>query len=84
MVDLEPVINGDAETLYNLILCHAQYTDSKRGWDILACWEEMLPMFVKVMPRDYKRVLQERRLHDEEMESLVHDDDTASLKALQQ
>ncbi len=58
MVDLEPVTNGDIETLYNLILCHAQYTDSKRAWDILACWEETLPMFVKVMPRDYKTVLE--------------------------
>jgi glutamate synthase (ferredoxin) len=58
MVDLEPVTNGDVETLYNLILCHAQYTDSERAWDVLACWEEMLPMFVKVMPRDYKTVLE--------------------------
>jgi glutamate synthase (ferredoxin) len=57
MVDLEPLLNGSAEELYSLILCHAQYTDSKRAWDILACWDEMLPMFVKVMPRDYKQVL---------------------------
>ncbi len=58
MVDLEPVSNGSAEELYNLILCHAQYTDSRRAWDILACWDEMRPMFVKVMPRDYKHILE--------------------------
>jgi glutamate synthase domain-containing protein 3 len=27
---------------------------------VLAAWDEMLPRFVKVMPRDYKRVLAER------------------------
>jgi glutamate synthase (ferredoxin) len=56
MVDLEPVINSSVQELHSLILCHAQYTDSKRAWDVLACWDELLPIFVKVMPRDYKRV----------------------------
>jgi hypothetical protein len=30
-----------------------------------------LPQFVKVMPTDYKRVLQERMAHDEEIEARV-------------
>ncbi len=37
---------------------HAEYTRSQRAFKILALWEEMTPKFVKVMPKDYKRVLQ--------------------------
>ena len=31
------------------------------------------------MPTDYKRVLAERRKHDEEMESRLHEEDTGTL-----
>jgi hypothetical protein len=41
-----------------MIQRHAQYTRSQRAFKILALWEEMVPKFVKVMPKDYKRVLQ--------------------------
>jgi glutamate synthase domain-containing protein 3 len=37
---------------------HARYTQSKKAAEVLANWEAMVPKFVKVMPRDYKRVLQ--------------------------
>jgi glutamate synthase (ferredoxin) len=37
---------------------HAQYTNSAKAKQVLANWDVMLPKFVKVMPRDYKRVLQ--------------------------
>jgi hypothetical protein len=37
---------------------HAQYTKSQKAIAVLANWDEMVPKFVKVMPRDYKRVLQ--------------------------
>jgi glutamate synthase (ferredoxin) len=37
---------------------HAEYTDSARGGAILASWEAMVPKFVKVMPNDYKRMLE--------------------------
>ena len=36
-------------------------------------WPEVLSQFVKVMPTDYKRVLTERRRHDEEIESTIRD-----------
>ncbi len=36
---------------------HAQYTDSKRSRHILDNWDKYLPLFVKVMPRDYERML---------------------------
>ncbi len=37
---------------------HASYTQSDRARRILAQWEEMVPGFVKVLPKDYKRVIQ--------------------------
>jgi glutamate synthase (ferredoxin) len=37
---------------------HAEYTQSQKAILVLANWDEMVPKFVKVMPRDYKRVLQ--------------------------
>ena len=37
---------------------HANYTHSATAVKVLANWEATLPKFVKVMPRDYKRVLQ--------------------------
>jgi len=36
---------------------HVRYTGSDRGRYILQLWEDMVPKFVKVMPKDYKRVL---------------------------
>jgi glutamate synthase domain-containing protein 3 len=59
-VDLEPVENGDVETLRDLILRHVAATDSPRGQWILSNWDAMLPKFVKVFPHEYKRVLREQ------------------------
>jgi glutamate synthase (ferredoxin) len=58
MVTLEKV--GDAhesEELRQLIKRHAEYTGSQRAWKILAMWDEMVSKFVKVMPKDYQRML---------------------------
>ena len=49
----------DAWRLRRLILKHVHYTNSKRGRDILDNWNDYLPRFVKVMPVDYRRALQE-------------------------
>jgi glutamate synthase domain-containing protein 2/glutamate synthase domain-containing protein 1/glutamate synthase domain-containing protein 3 len=59
MVDLEAVqAPEDAEMLLRLITQHVEYTASKLGARVLDGWEESLKRFVKIMPRDYKRVLQ--------------------------
>jgi glutamate synthase domain-containing protein 3 len=61
MVDLERVEHfGDEETLRRLILEHYERTGSANAERVLADWQNFLPKFVKVMPRDYKRVLSER------------------------
>jgi len=49
----------DALRLRLLIEKHTHYTDSTRGRQILDNWEDYLPKFVKVMPVDYRRALQE-------------------------
>ncbi len=58
MVGLEKVEEDEVESLRLLIRRHADLTKSQLAFRILALWEEMVPKFVKVMPRDYKRVLQ--------------------------
>jgi glutamate synthase (NADPH/NADH) large chain len=49
----------DAIRLQQLIQLHVHYTDSSRGRLILDNWNDYLPKFVKVMPVDYRRALQE-------------------------
>ena len=84
-VDLEKVEeDDDIAELRELIQLHHKYTGSTVAERILEDWPDVLDSFVKVMPIDYKRVLKERRLHDEEMEADVHDDSTIALKALEQ
>jgi glutamate synthase (NADPH/NADH) large chain len=52
----------DAERLLTLIERHAHYTNSSRAHDILQNWDAYLPKFVKVMPVDYRRALEEMQL----------------------
>ncbi len=60
MVDLEPVSQSDdAELILSLVRKHVQYTESCRGRYVLENFESLLERFVKVMPLDYRRALQE-------------------------
>ncbi len=55
----------DTQRLRNLIEKHAHYTASSRAQAILKNWEDYLPKFVKVMPIDYRRALdQMQKSHD--------------------
>jgi glutamate synthase (ferredoxin) len=36
---------------------HGAWTQSERARRILAAWDEMVPRFVKVLPKDYQRML---------------------------
>jgi glutamate synthase (ferredoxin) len=58
MVSLEKIGPEESEQVRRLIKRHADYTGSQRAFKVLALWDEMMPKFVKVMPKDYKRVLQ--------------------------
>ncbi|HBB35509.1 MAG TPA: glutamate synthase large subunit [Cyanobacteria bacterium UBA9273] len=59
MVGLEKLEDPEEiDELYQMIQNHAKYTKSQKASKVLDHWEEMVPKFVKVMPRDYKRVIQ--------------------------
>lgn len=59
MSDLESLTDPEEiADLRQLIQNHGDYTGSPRAQEILAQWGTALPQFVKVMPRDYKRVLE--------------------------
>ncbi len=63
MVELESVeTDEDIEELRTMIEKHASLTKSKKASSILANWSTVLPKFIKVMPTDYKRVLQEQQV----------------------
>ena len=76
MADLEPVVDrDDIITLKGLIEEHHSHTGSGPAARILADWNLALSKFKKIMPRDYRRVLQERRmrgLEDREPEAVSH------------
>ena len=58
MVDLDPVNNEDVEELKTMIENHFRNTGSTVAQFILDDFENQLKNFVKVFPRDYKKVLQ--------------------------
>ncbi|HYH02872.1 MAG TPA: hypothetical protein VEC37_07205, partial [Bacillota bacterium] len=59
MVDLDAVTElEEINRVREMIERHALYTGSRRARQILAQWAEYLPRLVKVIPRDYKRVLE--------------------------
>jgi glutamate synthase (NADPH/NADH) large chain len=59
--ELEPLLEEDLSDLKGLILKHKNYTESTVADNILKNWENASKKFVKVMPTDYKRVLNEMK-----------------------
>ncbi|MEE9397207.1 MAG: glutamate synthase large subunit [Methylococcales bacterium] len=56
----------DVQRLKSLIERHAHYTASSRAQEILNRWDDYLPRFVKVMPVDYRRALEQmQKSHDQ-------------------
>ena len=59
MIGLEKLEDAEEiETVRQMVKRHADYTRSQRAFKVLALWDELVPKFVKVMPKDYKRMLQ--------------------------
>ena len=66
LADLENLSDPeDIALLRQLIENHLEYTDSNPARKILADWDGSVARFKKVMPRDYRRVLEQRRLATE-------------------
>jgi len=58
MVGLEKVTEArEIAELKGMIEKHLAYTKSAKAQLVLSAWDNLLPKFVKVMPKDYKRML---------------------------
>ncbi len=59
MVDLESLTDADdIKELRTMIERHEKYTKSEVARRVLSAWDGMVAKFVKVIPKDYKRVLE--------------------------
>ena len=61
MVDLDPVLDEDAAEIKDLIQRHYIYTGSTVAKFVLDDFENQFRNFVKVFPKDYKKVLTEKK-----------------------
>ncbi|GAB4562255.1 MAG: glutamate synthase-related protein [Haliangiales bacterium] len=62
MVALESLVEeSDIWLVHGLIEEHVRRTGSRHGTHVIDNWENLISYFVKVMPNEYKRVLQARR-----------------------
>ncbi len=76
MVELSLVDNSDdSKELKSLIEKHFANTGSDMAKKILNAWSEFLPKFIKVIPYEYKKVLEEQKLAalKEKMQVLSHE-----------
>jgi glutamate synthase (NADPH/NADH) large chain len=62
MVDLDAVDEEDAQELKDMIQKHYAYTDSAVAKFVLDDFENQLKNFVKVFPRDYKKVMLQKKV----------------------
>src|SRR5213079_3027133 len=62
MVQLTSLVEKEEiELVKNMVFHHAEYTGSARATEVLLCWEELLPKFVRVFPHDYRRALEAQK-----------------------
>jgi glutamate synthase (NADPH) large chain len=66
MADLEDLDDDDATRLRDLVGQHLAETGSELAARLLADWDTSLARFGKIMPKDYKRVLDAARLAERE------------------
>ena len=59
MVSSEPVVSKyDVMEIKDMITAHVAYTNSEKGKEILNNFSKYLPKFKKIIPHDYKKMLQ--------------------------
>ncbi len=76
LVDLGPVQDyEDIRELQFFLNKHLLHTNSSRTRHILVNWEKYLPRFVKVIPFEYKKVLQQQKV--DEMEQKLRETEDA-------
>jgi glutamate synthase (NADPH/NADH) large chain len=66
MVDLDPISATDYNELRQMIENHFQYTKSTVAKFIIDDFDNQLKNFIKVFPKDYKKVLALQRVKEVE------------------
>lgn len=61
MVDLDPLSVSDEEEILTLLRKHIQLTGSKLAQGLLDNWNEVSTQFVKVYPKEYKKVIEQSK-----------------------
>jgi len=64
MIGLERISADDAHIIYGMVSEHNKYTQSKIAYSILDNFSRAIYKFIKVMPREYKRILEMRDAED--------------------
>ncbi len=68
MVELvENLSEKDQNTIQSLLKHHVQWTNSAYGKTILSQWNRFSPFFVKILPQEYKKILEKQHLDEEAM-----------------
>ena len=62
MVDLDPLSDEDKEQIAQLLRKHVQLTESQVARTILGNWQNESGKFIKVFPKEYKRVLSQPKV----------------------
>jgi glutamate synthase domain-containing protein 2/glutamate synthase domain-containing protein 3 len=70
MVELEELKTADKNLVKKLLQNHFNYTRSLVAKEILDDFNTKIRRFVKVMPVEYRRVLEERAMDEQELESI--------------
>jgi glutamate synthase (NADPH/NADH) large chain len=68
LVELEPL--GDESDVWlvrSLVEDHVRFTNSARGAKLLDNWDHVIARFIKVIPTEYKRVLEARRVRPQQL-----------------
>ncbi|XP_059428509.1 glutamate synthase [NADH], amyloplastic isoform X2 [Corylus avellana] len=73
LVDLDKVEEEeDVMTLRIMVQQHQRHTNSQLAKEVLANFENLLPKFIKVIPREYKRVLASLKVEGASKEAVEH------------
>jgi glutamate synthase (NADPH/NADH) large chain len=62
MIDLDPISKNDEDQIMTLLRKHVSLTNSQVAKDLLANWSAVALKFVKVFPKEYKKVLQKTEI----------------------
>jgi glutamate synthase (ferredoxin) len=67
MVEIESLEEGEEMTrVHGMIERHLQFTGSARAKHVLNHWDDVVPKFVRIMPKDFKRAVASlKRAHDQ-------------------